>query len=93
MSSKLRSILTALCRPLRWLRIHPGLFAGVLGLIALVTVIAMLVHPTAGPATIATAATPKRPVVETELSYSGLRDAMSAHTVKSACPQAGGVQG
>ena len=84
MSSKLRSILSALCRPLRWLRIHPGLFAGLLGLIALVTVIAMLVNPTTGPATIATAAATKRPVAPTELSYSGLRDAMSAHKVKSA---------
>ena len=92
MSSKLRRILTALSRPLRWLRIPPALFVGFLGLVALVTLIAVLVKPATGPGAVAATARAQHAAVA-ELSYSGLRDAMSARKVKSAIAQAGRVQG
>src|SRR4051812_45621570 len=83
MFPKLRRILTVLLRPLAFvagkLRVPPLAIAAVVGAVAFVALLAVLTGPpmaTTSPA--AKAATP------VEMSYSGLRAAMQAHTIKSA---------
>src|SRR5690349_6824655 len=81
-------LLSALLKPVRFvaakLRVPPILLGLIAGSIAAVVLIAVLVGPTSSPMAVGAAARGPQRAAPTEMSYSALRTAMRAHTVKSA---------
>ena len=84
----LPKLISALLKPFRFvaakLRVPPVLLGLVLCCIAAVVLIAAFVGPTTTPTQVGAAARGPQRAAPTEMSYSALRTAMRAHTVKSA---------